>query len=138
MIKVPLIQQKTDYSCAEACIQSLFNFHGINYKNFKFSSQVDGTAPRTIEHHLRVYGYNVLAGNFDWLAVKYFLRRGIPVITCYDGHYVILCGTEKRSIIIMDPMHFDYQKISIKTFKNIWEDWDSIGMHYKQWCIIGH
>ena len=137
MIKIPIIQQNNNYSCAESCIQALFAYHGINVKNFKFSSQVDGAAPRSIEHQLRINSYNVIAGNFDWNSVKYYLRRGIPVITCYSGHYVILCGTEKRSVIIMNPLYDSYQKISIKSFKDVWEDFDTVGTHYKQWCIIG-
>lgn len=137
MIKLPIINQTNDYSCAECCVKSIFEYHGVKVKQTSFASPIDGTAPRSIEHQLRINGYNVVAGNMDWRGVKYYLRRGIPVITCYSGHYVILIGTEKRSILIMDPLFPDYQKLSIQNFKKIWEDVDSVGTHYKQWVIIG-
>jgi ABC-type bacteriocin/lantibiotic exporter with double-glycine peptidase domain len=136
MIKIPIVQQTNDYGCSEACVKALLQYHGIK-KISSFASPIDGAAPRTIENVLRINGYNVVAGNMDWNAVKYYLRRGIPVITCYDSHYVILVGTEKRSIIMMNPLYSDYQKISIKSFKDTWWDWDSMGTPYRSWCIIG-
>jgi len=138
MIKIPIVQQTDNYSCAESCIRSLFEYHGIKVKQTSFASMIDGTAPRTIEHYLRINNYNVIAGNMDWNGVKYYLRRGIPVITCYNSHYVILVGTEKRSIIMMNPLYSDYQKISIKSFKDVWEDYTTDGTIYKMWCVIGY
>jgi hypothetical protein len=137
MIKLPIINQNNDYSCAECCVKSIFEYHGVKVKQTSFASPIDGTAPRSIEHQLRINEYNVIAGNMDWHSVKYYLRRGIPVITCYNSHYVVLIGTEKRSIVMMNPLYSDYQKISIKSFKDVWEDWDSMGTPYRSWCIIG-
>jgi ABC-type bacteriocin/lantibiotic exporter with double-glycine peptidase domain len=138
MRTLPVINQTNDYSCGEACVVSLLKYYGENVKYLKFASAEDGVAPRQIEYQLRSRDFNVLAGNMDWLAVRYWLRRKVPIIACYEGHWIVLWKTYNRSIIFMDPAKHGYQTMSITKFRKIWQDYDTMGTSYKNWGIIAY
>jgi len=135
---VPIINQHNNYSCGEACVESILKYYGENVKDLKFASAEDGAAPRQIEYQLRSRDFNVLSGNMDWLTVRYWLRRKVPIIVCYEGHWVILIKTYNRSILIMDPALIDYQTMSIVKFRKLWFDYDTMGTSYKNWGIIAY
>lgn len=136
MIKLPIVKQNKEYNCAEACVRSVLDYYSINYKHILFASSIDGAAPRTIEHIFRKSKLNVLAGNMDFNGVKYYIKRKLPIITCFDSHYVVLVDIDDKKLIYMDPMCDEYQTISIRKFKTNWQDVDTVGTHYNHWCII--
>lgn len=135
MIRLPIVRQKNDFSCGEAVVDSLLRHHGHTIRGFKFASAIDGTSPRTIEHQLRIHGFNVVAGNFGWDLTKHYIRKSTPVIVCMDGHWVVVCGIENRSVVLMDPDQDDYRRISIVKFKERWLDYDTVGTQYRNWGI---
>lgn len=138
MIRVPIVQQSQDHNCGEAVVESILKHYQVKISRFKFSSEVDGTAPRTIEHQLRINGFYVIAGNFGWTLLKYYIRKKIPVIVCKNGHWLIVCGIQDRSVLLMDPEFDDYQKQSIRKFKEEWNDFDSMATSYKCWGIVAN
>lgn len=133
---LPVINQRNNYSCGEACVTAVLKYYGETVKDIRFASAEDGAAPRQIEYQLRSREYNVLAGNMDWLSVKYWLRRKVPIIACFEGHWVVLWKTHNRSIIYMDPALLDYQTMSIAKFRKQWFDYDTMGTSYRNWGII--
>jgi ABC-type bacteriocin/lantibiotic exporter with double-glycine peptidase domain len=135
---IPIVTQRNNYSCSEACVEAVLLHYGDKSKVAPFASSEDGASPRQIEYQLRIKKLNVIAGNLDWNQVKYWLRKKIPVIVCYDGHYVILIKTQNRSIIIMDPLHIEYRKIAISKFRTNWYDYDTVGTAYSNWGIVAY
>jgi ABC-type bacteriocin/lantibiotic exporter with double-glycine peptidase domain len=135
MINIPIVTQKNNFSCGEAVITSLLQYHNCKIPRFTFSSEIDGTSPRTIEHQLRLQGFYVVSGNFGWELTKHYIRKNIPIIVCMDGHWQIIVGIESRSVVIMNPSHDKYVTMSIIKFKQRWLDYDSVGVAYKNWGI---
>ncbi len=135
-MRTPLVRQTSPHNCGEAVVESLLrHYHEPVGRSHRFSSEVDGTAPRTIECFLRKQGFSVVSGNFNWALLKHYVARRLPVIVCRDGHWSVVCDIECRSVWLMDPLHDDYVKESIVRFKRTWNDWDSMATEYRSWAI---
>lgn len=135
-MRVPLVRQSGAHNCGEAVVESILRHYHQPVRAVRFSSEVDGTAPRTVEHQLRRHGFSVIAGNFTWATLRYHVRRKTPCIVCRDGHWVIVTALESRSVIIMDPLADDYVRESIVRFRRTWTDYDTMATEYRSWAIV--
>jgi len=135
-MRVPHVRQTAAHNCGEAVVESILRHHGVPVGSLRFASEVDGTAPRTIEHQLRQNGFSVLAGNFTWRTLRYFVGRKMPAVVCRDGHWVVVTAVERRSVILMDPLADDYVRQSVVAFRRVWNDWDTMATEYRSWAIV--
>ena len=134
-MRVPLVRQTADHNCGEAVVESILRHYGSKVRGLSFSSQVDGTAPRTIECFLRKQGFSVVSGNFSWTLLKQYIGRRLPGLVCRGGHWLVVCEIRDRSVWLMDPLYDDHVRESIIRFKRSWNDWDSMATEYTSWAI---
>jgi ABC-type bacteriocin/lantibiotic exporter with double-glycine peptidase domain len=124
-IRVPLCRQETEYTCGEACVQSILGCYGLDFRQDQLAQILDskpilGTDYRKIIHFMKKLGFQAtFMENMSIDRLKCFINEGItPLLQIQawaekdvdytsdwkDSHYVIACGYDGDRIFFMDPM----------------------------------
>jgi len=131
-IRVPLCRQETEYTCGEACVQSILGCYGMDYRQDELAQILDskpilGTDYQKILLFMKMLGFQAsFVKNMTIDSLKCFLNDGVtPILLIQawadngvdyasdwkDSHYVIACGYEGNRIFFMDPWtlgHYTY------------------------------
>ncbi len=138
ILSIPDVRQKDTYDCGPACVKAVCQFYGKRLSLSEVaaglaSSPTDGTDPRTIERFLRNAGYKVLSGEMDLSDLKANAKAGRPTIAILSGHYVVVCGLERKRVYFHDPLS-GARFLSLANFYGQWRDHDRL-QDFKQWGI---
>ncbi len=111
------VQQKTDYLCGPACLESLLSCYGVELPQEHLAvlchtSETDGTSPENMDKALLALGFKVsekIGGTWDEL--KTLTKDGIPVLIGWfsdfeepgDEHYAVAYRIADTEITMMDP-----------------------------------
>ncbi len=137
---LPDILQNTDYDCGVECVQTIMAYYGIDYNEFELEktlkvSKKYGTATKPIIDFFKSKSFRISSGKMSVEKVKNYIHRNIPVIiliqawaereTKYEktnnwGHYVVVCGYNKKGFIIEDPAIFGRGFLSFHQLKKRW------------------
>lgn len=133
-MNVPTIYQTKDSDCGVACVQMLMLYYSINSRGVtSLANAIDGVQVRTIESFFREKGLHVISGNMDIATLRFFVRKSIPIIVLFAGHYVVLTGFENKSVQYNCPIEGP-KSIGIGAFKKRW--WNlSDGVALVNWGI---
>jgi ABC-type bacteriocin/lantibiotic exporter with double-glycine peptidase domain len=115
-----MIYQMKDSDCGVACVQMVLGYYGINNRGVtSLANVIDGVQIRTIEAFFREKGCLVISGNMDIDTLRYYVKRKIPIIILFAGHYVVLVGFANRSVHYNCPLQGP-KSLSISRFKKLW------------------
>jgi ABC-type bacteriocin/lantibiotic exporter with double-glycine peptidase domain len=137
---IPDVIQNTDYDCGVECVQTILAYYGIDYTDLKLEnilkvSKKFGTASKSIIDFFKLNKFKVTAGKMSVEKVKGFILKNIPVIILIQawaerktdyantnnwGHYVVVCGYNKKGFIIEDPAIFGRGFISYHQLLKRW------------------
>jgi len=137
---IPDLIQDTDYDCGVECVQTILAYYGIDYTDLVLekilkASKKYGTATKSIIDFFKSNKFKVSAGKMSFEKVKNYIHKNIPVIiliqawatrkTDYEktnnwGHYVVVCGYNKKGFIIEDPAVFGRGFISYHQLLKRW------------------
>lgn len=136
----PDVRQNTNYDCGVVCVQAVLAYYGIEYseprlqKDLKTSKKW-GTSAARIVKFFKYKKFKVKRGSFTIEQIKKFIHMKRPVIiliqawgpeevdykhTNQYGHYVIVCGYNKKGLVIEDPAIFGRGIISYASLKKRW------------------
>ncbi len=146
MIKVKMFTQTGGY-CGPASLKIVLSHYGIN----KSEKSLAKLAHATRESGCTVYGMISAAKKFGFKSyfrdnrkisdLRKYVRRGLPVIVDWfsqagDGHYSVVVGFKKDSIVLADPRYETLHKISIRKFLLRWFDFPGDQPHGKSSFIV--
>src|SRR3989344_6950375 len=134
MLSVPLLKQKTGYTCGPTCIAMLAKFYGvkISWKTIMRASKCnkDGVSNRRFAAALQTLGFLVRARNrCNWQDLRRNYGRGFPVVVewmyGYVGHFSIVVAVGKRHIVLADPDTGRRGRLSKDVFMRLWFDFNT-------------
>lgn len=144
LIRVPLVQQATDYTCGVAAVQSILMYWGDEYREDQLvpllkCKAVHGTNYVNIANFAKQQGFNVqIKKNMTVAELSAQIDKRRPVICLIqawpdkpvnfandwdDGHYVVAVGYDDKNFYFMDPSTLgNYTYIPRKEFERRWHD----------------
>lgn len=142
ILNFPDVRQQESYSCGVGAVASILDYFLIPYKWGQIRKELGstgyrGTHPASFEPFFLHQQMKSLSGTMDVEDLKYFTKRGRPVIVAGklsdgEGHYIVVTGVQRKWIYYHDP-ESGPQKCPIKEFNQIWFDLDSHGVVYDHW-----
>lgn len=160
LIRVPRIDQGTDYTCGVAALQSLLlhydeenDFLEEDLARELRANRRDGTRTRAIERIARSLGYSVMTETpMSLSSLLKYLDSGQPVLVLLqawrtelrpwedlwqDGHFAVAIGYDAERIYFMDPsLSARYGYIPIPEFVSRWHDFDGRSRVYQLGMVI--
>ncbi len=150
MLKLKPFRQ-TAGLCGPASLKMVLDYYGLMIFEAKLaimagSKKEKGTEPEGLIKALKSLGFSGFwkeNGRIEDL--KYFIKLKLPVIVDWfsqsEGHYSVVVGFEKNSILLMDPEIAGIKRISIEEFKKIWWDFKGASIKkpekwYFEWFLI--
>lgn len=134
--------QQTDYSCGDACIDTVIRYHGVrtNVGVLRLANVYSGMSPETIESLLRKAGLAILSGKMTVADLAHFTKTERPVIcpiTVPDegGHYVVVTGVARGRVHLHDPSE-GKRSVKVADWEANWSDTSSHGHAYDKWGIV--
>ena len=137
ILALPDIRQRNNWSCGEAAVRTVFQFHGAAGK-IPLASPIDGTDPRGLEAAFWRAGLSVQSGSMDLDDLRHHTRKGRPVVclVTHDGvgHYVVVGGVHRGLVYFQDPLR-GAVKQQAEPFEVSWKDVDRFGVRYVRWSV---
>lgn len=136
-MNMPMIYQSKESDCGVACVQMVLLYYLVNNRGVtSLANAIDGVQVRTIESYLREKGLHVISGNMDLTTLRHFVKRKIPVIILFTGHYVVITGFANKSVQYNCPIDGP-KSIGINSFKKRWFNiYDGVALF--NWGIAIH
>lgn len=129
---MPYVAQRFDFTCGPAAVRMVLGYYGISVGPLRawWYTKVrrrSGTSRRNLARALRTAGLHVHAHHGSSIAeVRGYVRRGVPVVVNYRepdqnvGHYAVVVGMTKRSILLRDPYHGPRFSLPLGAFRRRW------------------
>ena len=128
------VQQKTDYLCGPACLESLLDWYDVEIPQEHLAvlchtSETDGTSPEHMDKALLALGFKVTEKiGATWDELKNLTDAGIPVLVGWfsdfeepgDEHYAIAYKVTDTEITMMDPEFGGKRILSKEDFMKRW------------------
>ena len=139
ILNLPDVRQRNNWSCSEAAVRTVFEYHGAKGK-LPVSSPIDGADPRTLEGALHRAGLVLQSGRMDLEDLRFHTRKGRPVICLVrnqnndSGHYVVVAGVS-RGQVHFQCSTYGFAKQKAGAFEDRWWDIDRGGMKIVSWGI---
>lgn len=149
LIRVPIVDQATDYTCGVASTLSVLYYWDDNQDDYEMelarhlkANRKDGVISEQIMRYASSHGFTVLKeDNMALKEVEEFIRDGKPVIVLLqawpdskkrrwkddwrDGHFAVAVGSDTHNVYFMDPStKGNYTYIPKKEFIDRWHDYD--------------
>ena len=141
---LPDILQNTNYDCGVECTQTILAYYGVDYYEFELEKELKvsrkyGTELNSIVKFFRRRKYKVDYGELSLELLKEYINKEIPVIILIQawkqddvdyentynwGHYVVVCGYNKKGFIIEDPAIFGRGFLSYRQLEKRWHGYD--------------
>ena len=146
MLKFKFFKQDNEYSCGPTCLEMVFSYFGRRISKEKLEKLAKTTKSGTshvnmIKVAIKEGFYCYIHNNSSINQIKHFIDIKLPVIINYiepssnDGHYAVIVGYNKNSIILDDPWNGKNFKISIKEFNKRWYDYHK-KHKYSRWILV--
>ena len=161
-LKIPIIRQRTNYSCGAASLLAVLRFFNA-YKGNEVGlygklriSKEDGTSPDSIVRVAKQYGLQAkVKENLSIYDLHKLLDKKIAVILDIqawktrqnksyardyrDGHYVVLIGIQKGMVYLMDPsLDRRYGYLPIGQLMDRWHDQESTKKYMRTGILISN
>ncbi len=144
IIKLPYFHQRTDHTCGPACLKMIFAFFGLKLSEKKIveltKTNFAGTNHAPIIKTARKEGfYCYVHDNSTINQIKHFIELDLPIIINYiepsdnEGHYAIIVGYKKNSLVFDDPWNGRNFILPNKKFEKRWRDSKN---KYKKWILV--
>ncbi len=146
-LKVPYYKQEKFYSCGPAALRMVFAYYGKRVSEWEIIEAVRtpnsiGTDNHMLIEAARKFGFRAWAGNNLTIAdIKKFVDKGLPPIVNYkeprEGvpHFGVAVGYNDKQLLIHDPDHAPYDKISFRQFLPRWHD-HARTKRYHRWAVV--
>lgn len=146
MLRVPFFGQQKEYTCGPASLGMVFGFFGLRTSETSLARLAKTTREGTSHLHLidaaRKKGFYCFVHEAATVnQIKHFVDIGEPVIVNYvepsteEGHYAVIVGYTKHSLIFNDPWNGKRFKMSVKEFIRRWHDCHE-GHKYRRWILV--
>lgn len=142
ILKLPDVRQKNGHDCGRAALESFFGFYEITPARWlkHLPNHVQGTSPDTIEAVLWSTLGNVCRGTMDADALRYWTRRGCPVLTPithpkYGGHWCVVAGVDRGRVKFHCPID-GMSSMKLPEWEAAWVD-TSCGSPYVRFGLTG-
>ncbi len=137
MIKLKPFRQ-TPGLCGPASLKMVMDYYGVSIPEAEIAraagaTREKGTSIKGLIKAAHHFGFKTFSKeNSSLNDLKYFVRRGIPVIVDWfyvdEGHYSVVVDINKRNIVLMDPslrkllIYVRRRKLLTEDFLRIWFD----------------
>ena len=132
--------------CGPACLRIVASYFGIEIGEWRLiqvcrSSKITGTTGTNLVKGARELGFHAeIIDGADFKVIAKWLRNGIPVIVDWmsinedsrtkghvvAGHYSVVCGLNRDSIVLEDPAIGRRRAIPRHRFLNVWFDFTHV------------
>lgn len=144
VLLVPHRSQHSDYMCGPRALQMLFLYHkkriGIEQiAKTAHCTERYGTSIKNMIGSSRQFGFRVSAGPGNIEKIEEYIAQKHPVIVNYIepkdnwGHYAVVVGVTRASLLLHDPWMGPHFKLSKKEFMR---RWCGEGGSPKRWMMI--
>lgn len=146
-LHVPFYPQKNSFTCGPASLQMVFAFAGRikNQNRIKKEARTNpifGTTHQNIIKTAQKEGFYCYVNEDSTLhEVRHFIDQGFPIIVNYveptdnEGHFAVISGYTKRSIILNDPWNGKNFQLSNIAFTSRWHD-HLKKKRYNRWIMV--
>lgn len=142
VLTIPDRRQRGDHECGRAALEAVFLYHGITPAKWlkHLPNPVQGTSPDTVEAALWAVFGQVCRGTMDADALRYWTRRGRPVLTPitdprHGGHWVVVAGVERGRVHVHCPV--DGPKVfGAGEWARAWTD-SAAGVNFPRFGLVG-
>lgn len=134
MLNVPLIKQKTGYTCGPTCIAMLAGFFNmpLSWRKIMRVSHCDrdGMTNEDFIHALEKLHFLVSAGDRNsWNDLRENYRKRLPTVIAWMlhghiGHFSIVVEVGKNYVILADPDTGKNRRLPKDVFLRLWFDYD--------------
>lgn len=155
ILEFPQLMQTYEYDCGAKALQEVLAYYGIELREDllikKLGTNESGTPVKRIVQVAKKYNLKCILRKMNFIEVKSFIDKGIPVIlllqawTCdknvnwkrnwKDGHYVVAIGYDDEKIYFEDPYSFKRTFLKFDELKKRWHDKDKKGNKYINYGI---
>ncbi|MBI5966294.1 MAG: C39 family peptidase [Deltaproteobacteria bacterium] len=158
LIRLPLIRQATDYTCAVAALQSVLYYYGEEFREDQLAKALEstpenGTDYRRIVRFATERGYQVeVLSDISLQDLQSMIDRKIPMIVALqawaeqavnwetsfeEGHYAVVVGYDRKNMYFMDPSTLGhYTFIPTSEFLRRWHDKHTDGTILNRFGIV--
>ena len=132
--------------CGPACLKIVASYFGIEIGERRLirvcrSSKITGTTGTNLVKGARELGFHAeIIDGADFKVIGKWLRNGTPVIVDWmsvsedlrtkrhiaGGHYSVVCGLNRDSIVLEDPAIGRRRAIPRRRFLNVWFDFTHV------------
>src|SRR3989338_5510272 len=96
-----------------------------------------GTSAKGLLKAARTFGLKGFVKDFaDFKDLQSYVKKKIPVIVNWfsgiEGHYSVVAGLDRDNICLQDPYLGRLRALRWKTFRKVWFDFPSEGLHRKE------
>lgn len=131
-VAVPYKRQWLDFTCGPVVLQMVLKYFRIPITRWRAiqlcrTARTTGTARRNLVAAVRSFGLHVhVHTNGTIRELEALTRRHVPVIVNYrepaeeEGHYAVVVGVTKKSIVLHDPYHGPHFRLTHAEFKQRW------------------
>lgn len=144
-LAVPFYKQDTNYTCGPVALQMVLDFFGVFKSEEKLTkmaktNEKEGTSHRNILRTARKSGFVCYSkSNAKIAEIKEIISTKLPVIVNYIepaddwGHYAVVVGIKKDTLILNDPWNGEGFEISEEEFLHRWRSGDGRAI---RWMMI--
>jgi predicted double-glycine peptidase len=130
--------------CGPACLKIVLAYFGKRASEKRIAkacraSRLSGTSGANLVMGAKRFDFRAeLMNHSDLRTIEKWLRRGVPVIVDWMstvaargtstacGHYSVVCGLDKRHIILQDPGIGRRRRLSRRNFLSVWFDFKRV------------
>lgn len=130
--------------CGPACLKIVLAYFGRRASEKLIAkacraSRLSGTSGANLVTGAKRFGFRAeVMDHSDLRTIEKCLRRGVPVIVDWMstvaargtstacGHYSVVCGLDKRHILLEDPGIGRRRRLSRRNFLNVWFDFKRV------------
>src|SRR3989344_6826729 len=134
MLSIPLLKQKTGYTCGPTCISMLARFYGmeVSRNTIMRVSKCDknGMSNEQMVLALRRLGFRACARNrHSWKDLRRSYKQRFPAVVAwmlhgYVGHFSIVIEVGEHHIMLADPDTGRRRRLPKRVFIRLWFDYD--------------
>lgn len=138
--RLPFHRQERPYSCVNACLRMILEYHGIeiNERNLRDKCHTTelGTYADDIISCLEHYGFRVRLLELDLMELRRYIKEDIfpvlyinlyPLYGKHSNHAVIVEGVDERKVLFLDPLR-GITELESDLFSKCWNSAGNLGI----------
>ncbi len=138
--KLPFHRQERPYSCVNACLRIILEYHRIEVSEQELQDKCYttelGTYADDIISCLKCYGFHARLLELDMFDLKRYIKDNIfpvlyinlyPVYGQYSNHAVIVEKVDRTTVLFLDPLR-GVTELKLDLFNKCWDIAGNLGI----------